>query len=242
MSIPTVSTHGLIAAEPLTELTRRYEETFGAKLTEQFSSHEREMEFRPTMSSTPHPVMIPESSTTNMISLRGIDVDMLPLDELLKLKLNLRNRISDRVFERATKLGISRDESQAAGNWIAVHSRERSLERIIERNKGSFDPNLSLDCSNAALTNLSIVKLCQMRLNDLPDNDDLGEVDRKALLEVARLFKGSKESYEDLQIDDEIFEKDLIEEVSCLDVRALVERYHLPVLGREEGTTQKRFI
>jgi hypothetical protein len=53
--------------------------------------------------------------------------------------VELRNKISDRIFENAVKPRLDPDSKQAVGNWITTYARERSLERIIARNKGSLE-------------------------------------------------------------------------------------------------------
>jgi hypothetical protein len=193
------------------------------------------------MTSTPQRIL-EESYTERRISIGRRDLNSMSVEETERLKMKLRNQISDRVFEKAVSDDLSFEERQAVGNWITTYAREPSLERIISRNKGVLNTTLTMNCDNAALTNLSIVKLYFLTNIAMPRTDDINEEDKRVLTEVAKIFKDNKGSLDSLEIDDDIFLNDLIPGTGFLDIGRMVTEYDLPIRGSRGTLIRHRFV
>jgi hypothetical protein len=155
--------------------------------------------------------------------------------------IDLRNKISDRIFENAVKPRLDPDSKQAVGNWITTYARERSLERIIARNRGSHEgETMSVEVTgvNPEVTNLANLRLQQLRNVIFPDEIDNEE--RRAYLQIGRMFLNNKGKFACLDIDDDIFDKEVIEEENFFNFAEKLGKYNIDPLS--DDAPRRRFV
>ena len=169
-----------------------------------------------------------------------VDLDTLPQQQQDVITEDLRDRVSERMFEAAVADNLKVDQRQAVCNYVGGYARAASLERIIRGNRGFVSTELLSKGKNPEITNFAALKLRKIRGEEDITPSAITTEERISLRKLATVFVTDQFEVESLGIDNTLFtDRDIVQPYQRFMLGTLMDSLQLEV-GEPAGTSSTR--